>query len=103
MRSRPFIVLSLLILVAIIGISQFIILTAAQAPLVRPFLLDNLTMSPRVVEMLDVHEKMSMINVTYKYCSQFEDLVGSDADKCRDFMIRLDQSLVDMLTNSNLE
>jgi putative hemolysin len=101
--SRPFILLSLLILIAIIGISQFIILTAAQTPLNRPSFLDNLTMSPRVVEMLDIHEMMSMINTAYKYCSQFGNLVGSDADKCRDFMNRLDQSLIDMLTNSNLE
>lgn len=103
MRSRPSILLGLLILIAIIGISQFIVLTAAQPPLNRPSFLDNLTMSPMVVETLDIHEMMAMINTAYKYCSQFSNLAGSDADKCRDFMDRLDQSLIDMLTNSNLE
>jgi hypothetical protein len=102
MRSRPSI-LGLLILIAIIGISQLIILTAAQTPSNRPSFLDNLTMSPRAVETLDIHEMMSMINTAYKYCSQFSNLVGSDADKCRDFMSELDQSLIDMLTNSSLK
>lgn len=82
MRARLFLLFSSSIFFSIAGLSLSTI-AIAQVHIDRPLLLDNPSYDLEVVDTLNLQEKMSLINMTYDYCSQPSNLAGDDADKCR--------------------